>query len=138
MACAVGANSVALPSGVGGTGLAYNKATGQGLYVLVDEAGAVKYFGRGDAPARVSTHSGSDDKGDLIARILWPNNLSKAQAKGLEQGLIDLYGGALKQNPNSPLLNINRSYAPTNQNATVYKDAVTPELWSSTLKKIGK
>ncbi|MEM9054252.1 MAG: hypothetical protein AAGB16_02910 [Pseudomonadota bacterium] len=39
-----------LPSGVGGTGRAYNKATGQGLYVLRDELGNVRYVGRGDAP----------------------------------------------------------------------------------------
>jgi hypothetical protein len=76
-----------LPSGVGGTGAADNKATGQGLYVLRDELGNVRYVGRGDAPARIATHADSIDKGDLIAERLYTNNLTKAQAEGLEQRL---------------------------------------------------
>ena len=126
-----------LPSGVGGTGANYDKATGQGLYVLFDEAGAVRYVGRGDAPARIGVHEMSVDKGDLIGRVLWTNNLTKAQAKGLEQGLMDRFGGALRQNPESPLLNVFRSYSPMNPNAATYREAVTPELWQATLNKIG-
>ncbi|MBA2672618.1 hypothetical protein [Ramlibacter sp.] len=128
---------VALPSGVGGTGAAYDRVNGQGLYVLRDEEGMVRYVGRGDAPARLGVHEDSIDKGDLIGRVLWTNNLSKGQAKGLEQGLIDHFGGALRQNPNSQLLNQFRSYAPNNPNASIYRDTVTPQLWESTLKKIG-
>ena len=47
-------------------------------------SGAIKYVGRGDAPARLATHAESIDKGDLIGEVLWTNNLSKAQAKGIE------------------------------------------------------
>ncbi|MGH8049806.1 MAG: LysM peptidoglycan-binding domain-containing protein [Arenimonas sp.] len=127
-----------LPSGVGGTGANYDKAVGQGLYVLRDEAGSIKYVGRGDAPDRLATHADSIDKGDYIGEILWPNNLSKAQAKGLEQKLMDQYGGATRQNPNTPLLNKYRSFAPENPNANLYKNSVTNELWDATLKRVGK
>ncbi|MBX3625343.1 MAG: LysM peptidoglycan-binding domain-containing protein [Rhizobacter sp.] len=126
-----------LPSGVGGTGANYDKVTGQGLYVLFDEAGALKYVGRGDAPARLAVHEASLDKGELVGRVLWTNNLSKPQAKGLEQALMDHFGGALRQNPGSPLLNQFRSYQPSNPNAQMYRDAVTEDLWIATMKKIG-
>lgn len=127
-----------MPSGIGGTGANYNKATGQGLYVLRNEAGEIKYIGRGDAPARLATHADSIDKGDLIGEVLYTNNLTKAQAKGLEQNLIDRFGGAARKNPDTPLLNQYRSYAPENINAPVYRDAVTGELLQETLKRLGQ
>jgi len=127
-----------LPSGVGGTGAAYNKATGQGLYVLRDEADNIRYVGRGDAPARIATHADSVDKGDLIARTLYTNNLTEAQAKGLEQRLIDEFGGASRHFPDTPLLNKINSYSSINPNAPLYRDAVTDALWQDALKKVGR
>jgi hypothetical protein len=132
-----GADCKLLPSGIGGTGARYNKETGQGLYVLYDEAGAVRYVGRGDAPARLVTHADSIDKSDLVGEVLWTNNLSKAQAKGIEQRLIDHFGGAARQSPDTPLLNEYRSYAPENPNASVYASSATDELWFETLKRLG-
>jgi hypothetical protein len=127
-----------LPSGVGGTGAAYNKETGQGLYVLRDEQKNIVYVGRGDAPARIQTHADSIDKGDFVGQQLYDNNLTKAQAKGLEQRLIEQLGGAKSFAPNTPLLNKINSYSPTNPNAPIYRDAVTDRLWQDLLGKIGR
>jgi len=127
-----------LPSGIGGTGQNYDRINGQGLYVLLDETGQVKYVGRGDVPARLSSHENSIDKGDLISRELWSNNLSKAQAKGLEQALMDNFGGPRRSNPGTQLLNEYRSYSLFNPNALSYRSAVTGELWQATLKKLGQ
>lgn len=93
-------------------------------------------MGRGDAPIRLGVHENSLDKGDLIGRVLYDNNLTKAQAKGLEQALIDRFGGTVKQNPNSPLLNKYRWYSPDNPNASTYQNAVTDDLLQATLKKL--
>lgn len=122
----------------GGTGAAYNKATGQGLYVLRDEAGDIRYIGRGDAPARIIAHMTTPGKSDLFGEALWDNNLLDSQAKGLEQKLMDALGGAKSQNPNSPLLNIIRSFSPSNPNASLYQNAVSDDLWSQTLEKLGQ
>ncbi|MEE5067585.1 RHS repeat-associated core domain-containing protein, partial [Pseudomonas alliivorans] len=130
--------TVPMPSGVGGTGAHYDKVNGQGLYVLKDEAGNVKYVGRGDAPARVAKHADTEGKDDLVSQILWDNNLSKAQAKGLEQLIIDLYGGAKSQNARTPLLNEIRSYRPENPNAPLYKAAGSDELFNETLRRLGQ
>ncbi len=126
------------PSNVGGTGKDYDSENGQGLYVLYDESGQIKYVGRGDAPSRLAVHENSVDKDELIGEILFTNNLTKAQAKGLEQALIDHYGGALSQDPETPLLNKIRSYSQENPNAGNYKDAATQELLKEALKRIGK
>ncbi|HEX6290918.1 MAG TPA: SMP-30/gluconolactonase/LRE family protein [Herpetosiphonaceae bacterium] len=77
---------------VGGTGKAYDAANGQGLYVLRDSAGNVKYVGRGDAPARGGQHAKHPTKGQYCQEILANNNLTEAQATGLEQRLIDEFG----------------------------------------------
>jgi RHS repeat-associated protein len=127
----------ALPSGIGGTGSAYDKLAGQGLYVLRDDAGVVKYVGRGDAPARIALHANAPGKDMLSGLILWENNLTKAQAKGLEQRLIDQFGGALSQNPSSPLLNQFRSFAPENPSANIYRNAASGGLWIETLRRLG-
>jgi YD repeat-containing protein len=129
---------VNLPSGVGGTGANYDKLNGQGLYVLRDEAGAVGYVGRGDAPKRIEVHANSSDKSDLVSsEIVWTNNLDKATSKGLEQRLMDNFGGAKSQNPNTPLQNKIRSYSPENPNAPTYEASVSDELWAETLKRLG-
>ena len=126
-----------LPKGVGGTGKNYDKVDGQGLYVLVEpDAGIVRYVGRGDAPARTARHATTDGKSHLEAVILWDNSLPTAQAKGLEQSLMDHFGGARRQNPDTPLLNEFRGYAPTNPNAGDYSAAATEGLVQATLNRL--
>jgi hypothetical protein len=127
---------VALPGAPGGTGAAYSKSTGQGIYVLRDETGSVKYVGRGDAPARVARHATTRGKEDLYARILWNNNLSKAQARGLEQRLIDHFGGAVSTNRGTDLLNRIRSFATGNPRSATYRGSVSDELWTATLGRL--
>ncbi|MGE6699682.1 hypothetical protein ACQKH5_18535 [Hyphomonas sp. NPDC076900] len=134
----IAAESRLLPSGVGGAGAAYNKATGQGLYVLRDEAGNIRYVGRGDAPARIQTRADSINKSELIGDVLFDNNLTKAQAKGLEQRLINEFGGVRAHFRDSPWLNTINSYSSTNPNAPLYRDAVTDALRQYTLKKVGR
>ena len=134
--CTQAAENV-LPSGVGGTGSAYNKLPGQGLYVLREEAGAVRYIGRGDAPQRLLTHANTPGKDTLVSEILWNNNLTKSQAKGLEQRLINQFGGAVSQNANTPLLNQIRSFSPANPNAAAYRAAVTDDIWQATMQRLG-
>ncbi|WP_029095259.1 RHS repeat-associated core domain-containing protein [Budvicia aquatica] len=127
-----------LPTSSGGTGKNYDKADGQGVYVLRDENSDVKYVGRGDAEARTTTHSRSDDKHELEAEILWENNLSKEQAKALEQSLMDYYGGAKSQDKNTPLLNVIRSYSDKNPNAASYDIKLYPNLFRTTLEILGE
>ena len=115
----------------GGTGAAYNKSTGQGLYVLKDSAGDIKYVGRGDASARGAAHQNSVDKAHLRQTILADNNLTKAEAKFLEQKLMDAHGGARSTNPLTNLQNKIRSYAPTNPNAKNYDIAGDSASWGS-------
>ncbi len=124
------------PTGIGGTGSNYDKANGQGLYVLRDENNAVKYVGRGDAPNRFLAHGNSTDKYNLSGETIWTNNLDVAQAKGLEQRLMNHFGGAKSQNIETPLLNKIRSYAPTNPKASIYDTSVTDDLWRETLKRV--
>lgn len=126
-----------MPSGAGGTGASYDKVNGQGLYVLKDEAGNVKYVGRGDAPTRIAKHADTEGKDDLIGQILWENNLSKAQAKGLEQRIMNYFGGAKSQNRKTPLQNEIRSYSPENPNAALYERSGTDQLFNETLKRLG-
>lgn len=78
-------------------------------------------MGIGDAPTRLATRADYIDKGDLIGEVLWTNNLNKAQAKGLEQELIDNFGDAAWQNPTTTLLNQYRSYTAENPNAALYQ-----------------
>ena len=105
----------------GGTGSAYNKQTGQGIYVLRDPiTNEIKYVGRGDAPARGTAHKASVDKGHLVQEIVHNNNLTKAEAKFLEQSLLDKLGGAKSTNPMTNLYNQIRSYSPTNPNSPTY------------------
>ncbi len=92
---------------VGGTGEAYNRLNGQGLYVLLDEAGNVTYVGRGDAPSRLAAHARDVVNGQYRGRIIANNNLSYEEARGLEQLLIDCFGGTdnLRNNYNGIALN---------------------------------
>jgi RHS repeat-associated protein len=127
-------NTCTLP---GGTGTNYDKVNGQGIYVLKDESGAVKYVGRGDAPTRLNVHSNNPEKGSLEGKIIYDNNLTKAEAKGLEQRLIDNFGGAKTTNPNTPLLNDYNSFRPSNPNAQTYQNAASDKLFNEALTRTG-
>ncbi len=120
----------------GGTGKNYDKENGQGLYVLIDYSGNVKYVGRGDVPSRFSSHANDKEKQYYQQVPLWENNLSMAEAKGLEQRLMDEFGKAKSANPDTGLLNKIRSYADSNLNAEKYRAAATDELFNRTLEKI--
>jgi hypothetical protein len=91
------------------------------------------YVGRGDAPARLAAHKLSLEKGLLEAHVIWENNLPKARAKGLEQQVMDSFGGARSTNPATTLLNRIRGFSTRNKNAPAYESAVTPFLWEETL-----
>ncbi|WP_147393159.1 RHS repeat-associated core domain-containing protein, partial [Paracoccus siganidrum] len=119
----------------GGTGSRYDPINGQGLYVLRDptQGNRIAYVGRGDAPARGYAHENSVDKGHLIQEIIYDNNLTKAEAKFLEQYLMDTYGGAKSTNPLTNLLNKIRSYSPTNPNASIYDTAGLPDAYKNIL-----
>ena len=135
---ALGRQIPRLPVGVGGTGAAYDKVAGQGLYVLKDASGKVLYVGRGDAPARLVAHASTVDKGALTGRLLWENNLTAAEAKGLEQRLMNHFGGAKSVDPLTNLLNKIRSFSPFNPRASEYENSVTEELWQETLNRLGE
>ncbi len=126
----------------GGTGKNYDPAKGQGLYVLRDPlTNKIKYVGRGDAYARGIAHQASADKGHLVQEILARNNLTKAEAKYLEQKLMDHLGGAKSTNPATNLLNKIRSYSPSNPKAGTYDIAgdtasLGREIFNDILKKL--
>nr|WP_238481504.1 RHS repeat-associated core domain-containing protein [Motilimonas sp. E26] len=106
-----------------GTGKEYDKDNGQGLYVLRDPfTDEIKYVGRGDAPTRGAAHKSSPDKSHLDQEIIYNNNLTKAEAKFLENSIMNapVLGGPLSTNQNTNLLNKNRSYSPDNPNAVKY------------------
>lgn len=108
----------------GGSRADYDEANGQGIYVLRDPiSNEIKYVGRGDAPARGYAHGIDKDKGHLVQEIIHNNNLTKAEAKHIEQSLMDKLGGAQSTNPVTNLLNQIRSYSPTNPNANTYSTA---------------
>jgi RHS repeat-associated protein len=105
----------------GGSKGNYDKALGQGLYVLIQKVNGqsiVKYIGRGDAPARGIVHAADAIKGKYTQVILRENNLTKAEAKNLEQRLIDHYGL-------NNLDNVINSYVDANPNSTLYRNAVS-------------
>lgn len=77
---------------IGGTGKAYDKLNGQGLYAILDTSGNVHYVGRGDAPARLLEHSRTPELSSLQQIELASNNLTVNEARGLEQLLIDHLG----------------------------------------------
>jgi RHS repeat-associated protein len=125
-----------LPSGIGGTGRNYDEKLGQGLYALIDDSGSVQYIGRGDAPARLARHAASPELGGYRQVELWSNNLTKAQAKGLENILIGKHGGARSVNPFTNLKNRIRSFSPFNPKAPSYRGAVDDELLRETLARL--
>jgi hypothetical protein len=68
------------------------------LYVLVERLPGdkivVRYVGRGDAPSRIVDHANpKSPKRQYEAIIVANNNLTKEEAHGLEQMLVEFYGG---------------------------------------------
>ena len=126
-----------------GTGKNYDKVNGQGIYILRDPiTGDIKYVGRGDVHARGAVHANTPGKSHLRQEIIHDNNLTKAEAKHIEQRLIDQLGGPKSQNPNTPLLNNIRSYRPENPNAGSYDIAGVDKghadaIWQQTITKAG-
>ncbi len=118
----------------GGTGASYDSINGQGLYIL-HEGGKIKYVGRGDAPSRLDIHAQTPGKSHLEQLIIFDNNLTKAEAKFLEEKLIGMHGGAKSMNSLTNLLNKIRSYSPSNPNAANYKVAGDNSLWGNEILK---
>jgi len=114
----------------GGTGGKYDAVNGQGLYVLHDGKN-ILYVGRGDAPSRLNIHADTAGKSHLEQLTIFDNNLTKAEAKFLEQSIMDLHGGAQSTNPVTNLLNKIRSYSPNNPNAGKYDIAGHSSDWGT-------
>ncbi|MGL4749914.1 MAG: RHS repeat-associated core domain-containing protein, partial [Shewanella sp.] len=112
----------------GGFGTTYDSVKGQGLYVLHDGKNII-YVGRGDAPSRLNIHANTPGKSHLRQFTVFDNNLTKAEAKFLEQKIMDLHGGAQSTNPVTNLLNKIRSYSPNNPNAGSYDIAGYSSDW---------
>uniref|UniRef100_UPI00138AEA92 RHS repeat-associated core domain-containing protein n=1 Tax=Yersinia wautersii TaxID=1341643 RepID=UPI00138AEA92 len=121
-----------LPSSrkTGGTGGKYDAVNGQGLYVLHDGKN-ILYVGRGDAPSRLNIHADTAGKSHLRQLTIFDNNLTKAEAKFLEQKIMDLHGGAQSTNAVTNLLNKIRSYSPNNPNAGTYDIAGHSNNWGN-------
>ncbi|MDN0088680.1 hypothetical protein QVN42_15060 [Yersinia nurmii] len=121
-----------LPSSrkAGGTGGKYDAVNGQGLYVLHDGKN-ILYVGRGDAPSRLNIHANTPGKSHLRQLTIFDNNLTKAEAKFLEQKIMDLHGCAKSIDPLTNLLNKIRSYSPDNPNAGTYDIAGHSSDWGS-------
>ncbi|WP_424403994.1 RHS repeat-associated core domain-containing protein [Pasteurella sp. PK-2025] len=125
----------------GGTGKAYDPINGQGLYVLRDKFNNIKYVGRGDVYARGAKHTIDAQKKGWVQEIIFSNNLTKAEAKYLEQALIEYLGGAKSTNPMTNLMNKIRSYSPSNPNSGTYNVAGDSldwanEIFNDILKKL--
>lgn len=69
--------------------------------------------------------------------ILWTNNLTEAQAKGLEQKIISHFGGAQRHNSTKQLSSKYRSYSPYDSFAPKHDRAASEESWQETLRRIG-
>jgi RHS repeat-associated protein len=111
-----------------GTRQSYDKQNGQGIYVLVDENGTVKYVGRGDAPTRES----NPDRAELGQQIAFDDNPTKARAKGHEQCLMAHLGGPSSTNEETPVLNP-APYRDTNP--TGYRGALADDHLDDTLQR---
>jgi hypothetical protein len=102
----------------------YDMATGQGIYVLIDKTGKVRYVGRGDVYDRIAEHACDPIKGTWEPFIVAENNLLIEEARGLEQLLIEHYG-----NPKyygGVLENDWRGINYRSKNFNKYVDAATP------------
>jgi hypothetical protein len=114
----------------------YNKCTGQSVYILYDETTKqIKYIGRGDHIVRLARHAKDPVKGGLQPVVLYKHNLTKAQAKGLEHRLIEHFGGTIKNNPGTQLLNKYAGIGAKNPNKATYL-RVSKQLFEEAIKKI--
>ena len=132
----------------------YDKLKGQGLYVLKDNDGVIRYVGRGDVPTRLSAHGRSEvgevfydlagkqtpiTKSQLHAQAVWDvGSLTDKQAYGLEQWMTGRFGGPIsrvKEDTNT-LLNKIVSFLSTNKNAALYRGAATKALKKETLARL--
>ncbi|MFO1004164.1 MAG: polymorphic toxin-type HINT domain-containing protein, partial [Planctomycetaceae bacterium] len=125
------------PTASGGTGVNYNRETGHGVYVLIDDDGVVRYVGRGDAPTRIEAHreSGSG-KEDLIPITLFDNNLPERKAISLEHELINVYGGAKSINGGTQLRNKRQEIAEMNARFLDLEFEAEDELLIEALQRI--
>lgn len=124
------------PSGTPGV---YDQMTGQGLYVLKDLDGRIQYVGIGDVPKRLAAHARDPRKRHLIGETVYEvGNLTKAQARGLEQRLMGRFGGPTqKTRPGTgQLQNRNVSFSQANRNRYSYRGAVTDQLWNDAIQRI--
>jgi len=72
------------------------------------------------------------DKKSYHITLNYPkDNLTKAEAKYLEQKLMDHLGGAKSTNPVTNLLNKIRSYSPSNPNSRTYDIAGDSSDWAN-------
>jgi hypothetical protein len=106
----------------------YCKWTDQGIYVLYEMQNGIKkvvYVGRGDVLARKAKHAADPDKAKYLFETIIAGNLKKANAKGIEQGLIEKFGGAVSMNNGkiNQLVNKIRSYVSGNPNYAAYEAA---------------
>lgn len=83
----------------------------------------------------MNAHASTPGKSSIEQLTLFDNNLSKAEAKFLEQNLIGMHGGAQSMNPLTNLLNKIRSFSTTNPNASMYKVAGDNSVWGNTVLK---
>lgn len=72
---------------------------------MLTEGKSIKYVGRGDAKSRLAIHAATGGKSHLRQRVIFNNNLTKAEAKYLEQQIMNLNGGAKSTRPETNLLN---------------------------------
>jgi hypothetical protein len=111
----------------------YNEKYGQSVYVLVNKEGIVKYVGRGDAATRKAVHRATKGRASF-EMIEVSNNLGRRQAKGLEQALIDHFGGAKSQG-GKQLQNLIRSFSESNAKRGIY-ESYGKELKGMALKTL--
>jgi Na+-transporting NADH:ubiquinone oxidoreductase subunit NqrC len=116
------------------SGNKYDSASGQGLYFL-HVGKNILYVGRGDAPTRLNTHANTLGKSHLFQETIFNNNLTKAEAKFLEQRIMDLNGGVKSTDPLTNLLNKIRSYSPSNPDACSYDIAGDSAKWADDILK---
>jgi hypothetical protein len=127
------------PTKPGGTGAAYNEATGQGVYVLKNPTtGQIEYVGRGDAPRRLAEHAKlGSGKDDLVGEILFDNNLPAAQAESLEHELMQMLGGPKSVDPSTALRNKIQGIAENNATFVEKEFAAGDELVIEALRRAG-
>jgi hypothetical protein len=116
-----------------GDSVVYDSSTGQGLYVLVKD-GKVVYVGRGNAPSRITDHK-SDHLAGLWDEhfIVANNNLTYEEARGLEQLLIEHYGGP--SNWGGTLLNKDRGLRYSHDYFDNYVDAAA-SLYNEAVNRV--